>query len=144
MLLASCKAGVAFNITGTAAGHALSFILSEEWHVPHGAACAFTLVDIYRHALSDFTNVQALASVAKSFFPLVTDIMQRCELLLEKIVGMKLRMKLSETFGDLGVSITREDIPRYFERAFSDPKMLNQVPVATHSTIYPMLEKKIC
>ncbi len=144
MLLASCKAGVAFNMTGTAAGHALSFILSEEWHVPHGAACAFTLVDIYRHALDDAESLHALATVAKDFFPSVADPMQRCELLLEKIIGMKKRMGMSETFGDLGINITSADIPRYFERAFSDPKMLNQVPIATSSAIYPMLEKKIC
>lgn len=144
MLLASCKAGVAFNMTGTAAGHALSFILSEEWHVPHGAACAFTLVDIYRHALNDAASSQALATVAKGFFPQVADPRQRCELLLEKIIGMKKRMGMSETFADLGISITREDIPRYFDRAFTDPKMLNQVPIATSPAIYPMLEKKIC
>ena len=144
MLLASCKAGVAFNMTGTAAGHALSFILSEEWHVPHGAACAFTLVDIYRHALDDLASTQALATVAKAFFAHVTDPMQLCRLLLEKIIDMKKRMGMSETFDDLGINITSEDIPRYFERAFSDPKMLNQVPVATSAAIYPMLEKKIC
>jgi alcohol dehydrogenase class IV len=144
MLLASCKAGVAFNMTGTAAGHALSFILSEEWHVPHGAACAFTLVDIYRHALCDPASTQALATIAKAFFPQVADPMQRCELLLDKIITMKKRMHMSETFADLGISIAKEDIPCYFERAFSDPKMLNQVPVATNMAIYPMLEKKIC
>ncbi len=144
MLLASCKAGVAFNMTGTAAGHALSFILSEEWHVPHGAACAFTLVDIYRHALRDPASAQALATIAKVFFPQVADPMQRCELLLDKIIAMKKRMHMSETFADLGISIAKEDIPRYFERAFSDPKMLNQVPIATNTAIYPMLEKKIC
>jgi alcohol dehydrogenase len=144
MLLASCKAGVAFNLTGTAAGHALSFILSEEWHVPHGAACAFTLVDIYHYALNDPASAKALATVAKGFFPQVADPRQCCELLLDKIIAMKKRMRMSETFADLGISIAKEDIPRYFERAFSDPKMLNQVPVATTLSIYPMLEKKIC
>ena len=33
MLRASTIAGAAFSITGTAAGHALSFVLSEDWHV---------------------------------------------------------------------------------------------------------------
>ena len=47
ILAAACAAGAAFNQTGTAAIHALSFVLSEEWHVPHGAACAFFTEDVY-------------------------------------------------------------------------------------------------
>ena len=43
MLEGACMAGTAFTMTGTAAIHALSFIFSEEWHVPHGVACAFML-----------------------------------------------------------------------------------------------------
>ncbi len=143
MLSASCKAGVAFNMTGTAAGHALSFILSEEWHIPHGAACAFTLVEIFTLAMQDPKNVATLAQIAKKFFPKEQDDAKLCTLLLEKIVAMKDRMQMSKKFSDLGISITIADIPEYFDRAFSDPKMLNQLPLATRESIYPLLQAKL-
>ena len=143
MLSASCKAGVAFNMTGTAAGHALSFVLSEEWHIPHGAACAFTLVEIFTLAMQDSINVRTLAEIAKKFFPDEQDNITLCNLLLNKIIAMKSRMQMSEKFSDLGISITIADIPGYFDRAFSDPKMLNQLPSATSENIYPLLQAKL-
>ncbi len=143
MVEASCMAGVAFSITGTAAGHALSFILSEEWHIPHGSACAFTLEDIYRLALQDAASAGELAKIGAHFYPETKDQAKLCELLLEKILEMKKRMNLCETFSGLGISLKKEDIPRYFERAFSDPKMLNQLPPMSPSIIYPVLEAKL-
>ncbi len=143
MLEASCKAGVAFSITGTAAGHALSFILSEEWHVPHGAACAFTLEEIYGFALGDDAVAAEIAKIAAHFFPGTTGTKELCALLLGKIRAMKARMKLGKTFAELKVAITKEDIPRFFDRSFTDPKMLNQLPVATPALLYPLLEAKI-
>lgn len=143
MLDASCMAGVAFSITGTAAGHALSFILSEEWHIPHGTACAFTLEDVYRLALKDTTNVHQLAKIAAHFYPDTKDESKLCQLLLGRILEMKKRMHLSETFTELGITLQKKDIPGYFERAFSDPKMLNQLPPMTPEIIYPVLETKL-
>jgi len=58
MLLASAVAGATFSTTGTAAGHALSFVLSEDFHVPHGSACAFTLLDIFKMS-KDLQSVKA-------------------------------------------------------------------------------------
>jgi len=143
MLEASCKAGVAFSITGTAAGHALSFILSEEWHVPHGAACAFTLEDIYGFALGDPVVAAEIAKIASRFFPGTTGTKELCDLLLGKIRAMKERMKLVKTFAELKIALSKEDIPRFFDRSFTDPKMLNQLPVATPALLYPFLEARI-
>lgn len=143
MLEASCIAGMAFGITGTAAGHALSFVLSEEWHVSHGAACAFTLEDIFQFALGDPSNVRELAAVARAFFPGEQDGRTLCDLLLGKITGMKKRMGLPRTFAEIGVDLKKEAIPGYFDRAFSDLKMLNQLPVGTPETLYPLLEAKL-
>jgi alcohol dehydrogenase class IV len=55
-------------LTGTAAIHALSFILSEEWHVPHGAACAFFAEDVFDHNLRDAGVRAKLAAVARAAF----------------------------------------------------------------------------
>ncbi|ORC35966.1 hypothetical protein B4O97_07815 [Marispirochaeta aestuarii] len=47
LLCGANLAGIAFDKTGTAAIHALSFVLSEMWHVPHGYACAFFTDAVY-------------------------------------------------------------------------------------------------
>ncbi|MEZ4357449.1 MAG: iron-containing alcohol dehydrogenase family protein [Eubacteriales bacterium] len=43
MMLASLLAGLAFGTPGTTAPHACSFPLTNDYHLPHGEACAFTL-----------------------------------------------------------------------------------------------------
>lgn len=48
MAEASVAAGMAFNITGTAAAHACSYPLTQLFDVPHGEACALTLAAFWR------------------------------------------------------------------------------------------------
>ena len=48
MAEASVAAGLAFNITGTAAAHACSYPLTQIYGVPHGEACAMTLAAFWR------------------------------------------------------------------------------------------------
>lgn len=43
MSYASMVASFAFGNTGTAGAHALSYVLTTKWNLPHGFACAFTL-----------------------------------------------------------------------------------------------------
>lgn len=43
MAFASLLGGLAFALPKTAASHACSYPLSEDYHLPHGEACAFTL-----------------------------------------------------------------------------------------------------
>ena len=43
MAMASLLGGLAFALPKTAASHACSYPLSEDYHLPHGEACAFTL-----------------------------------------------------------------------------------------------------
>lgn len=143
LLEAACAAGIAFSMTGTAAGHALSFILSENWHIPHGSACAFTLIEIFHHALSDSMVRETLAQVAAPFFPGEHAPEALCTLLLDWIVRMKETMGLPETFNSLGVEIQPQDVEKSFERAFSDPKMANQIPGMTPSEVFAMLKAKI-
>jgi alcohol dehydrogenase class IV len=137
-------AGTAFSITGTAAGHALSFVLSEDWHVPHGSACAFTLLEIFDLAAGDKKTVESLSRISARFHGEI-DRNDRDGLvgaLRNKIAAMKAEMKIPESFADIGVSLSASEIDSHFSRAFSDPKMLNQMPPATKENIYPILESK--
>ncbi len=142
MLAASTMAGAAFSITGTAAGHALSFVLSEDWHVAHGAACAFTLLDVFRVAKTLPEVSPSLARISKAFHPDLTDEKDLVEALDKQISDLFVVMKLPVTFADLGIELAEKDIDSHFDRSFSDPKMLNQIPKAEKSWIYPLLEKK--
>ncbi|MGD1821858.1 MAG: iron-containing alcohol dehydrogenase [Pleomorphochaeta sp.] len=141
MLLASAMAGATFSTTGTAAGHALSFILSEDFHVPHGSACAFTLLDVYKMSLSIESVRKPLKEIAKAFFDeedediLITK-------LYDKLEEMFRLMKLPTNFKELGVEISEDEIDSHFSRSFDDPKMWNQIPKATKENIYPFLVAK--
>ena len=141
MLLASAMAGATFTTTGTAAGHALSFILSEDFHVPHGSACAFTLLDIYKMSLSIDSVKKALSEIAKAFFD-DSDEDVLTSKLLNKLEEMFKLMKLPTNFKELGVEISKEEIDNHFSRSFDDPKMWNQIPKATKENIYPFLVAK--
>ena len=48
MALASLLGGLSFALPKTAASHACSYPLSEDYHLPHGEACAFTLDSLVR------------------------------------------------------------------------------------------------
>ncbi|MDC7243948.1 MAG: iron-containing alcohol dehydrogenase [Sphaerochaetaceae bacterium] len=141
MLLASAMAGATFSTTGTAAGHALSFVLSEDFNVPHGSACAFTLLDIYKMSSSLDSVKSSLAQIAKAFFK-DSDEDKLISKLYEKLKQMFEDMKLPTNFKELGVEITKDDIDSHFSRAFDDPKMWNQIPKATKENIYPFLVAK--
>ncbi len=48
MALAALLGGLSFALPKTAASHACSYPLSEDYHLPHGEACAFTLDSFVR------------------------------------------------------------------------------------------------
>lgn len=48
MAYASLLGGLSFALPKTAASHACSYPLSEDYHLPHGEACAFTLDSLVR------------------------------------------------------------------------------------------------
>lgn len=141
MLLASAMAGATFSTTGTAAGHALSFILSEDYHVPHGSACAFTLLDIFKMSIELDSVKNPLVEIAKAFFD-EKDEDVLISKLYEKLDNMFKEMKLPTNFKELGVSISKDEIDSHFARSFDDPKMWNQIPKATKENIYPFLVAK--
>lgn len=148
MLEASTMAGFAFAITGTAMGHALSFVLTEEWRVPHGAACAFTIEDCFRWALRDaeirdrLTRVGLLSAASRGASG--ASLPDPAAALLERILGLKKKMGLASSFRELGVSLGSGDLRSLFARAFDDPKMANTRPAADPEAVYAFLEAKAC
>ena len=48
MSLAALLGGLSFALPKTAGSHACSYPLSEDYHLPHGEACAFTLDSFVR------------------------------------------------------------------------------------------------
>lgn len=139
MLEAAAAAGVAFSITGTALVHALSFVLSEDWHVPHGVACAFTLEDAFRLQSRNPEIAQRLRRVAEAAGIGGAD---PASALLDTMLRLKASMRLPRTFRDLGIDRAADDIEARFARSFDDPKMANSFPAANPAEIYEMLKAK--
>lgn len=142
MLEAAHMAGQAFNMTGTAAVHAVSFVLSEEWQVPHGIACAFTLDDVLQFNARDPVVCERLSVIAKAF----SDLQSPAELvnwLFARIVQLKTQMALPFTFSDLGVAIRPEAILPLFEKTLTDPKMANNAVPLSASQLQHMLALKL-
>lgn len=143
MLHASCMAGMAFNLTGTSAGHALSFVLSETWHIPHGTACAFTLNGVFELACEIAQTRKQLAIISKHFHPEVNNQDLLISLLKEDIRRLTVDLNQPTCFDDLQIKLSKDEIDQNFARSFDDPKMHNQIPKATKDNIYPLL-RKLC
>ncbi|MDR2474099.1 MAG: iron-containing alcohol dehydrogenase [Tannerella sp.] len=156
----ACMAGTGFNITGTAAVHALSFILSEEWHVPHGIACAFTIEDVYRLNMTVERVKRKLAGIGKRLFEGGRlfegdeDDDKIAEALLDVIVGLKKRFSLpfgitnyETTFGVSQLRITNplneDDIKKLFGKSLDDPKMKNNIIDMDMEKIIALLTPKL-
>ena len=138
MLEGACMAGIAFNMTGTAAVHALSYIFSEEWHIPHGIACAFTLDDIFRLNSSDENTCRKLANVAEAVCG-KADV----ALLLDKITTLKKRFGLPSTFADLHIELEISRIEELFYKTLDDPKMKNNIIPFDRQTVFELIKRKI-
>ena len=142
MLTGACMAGISFNMTGTAACHALSFILSEEWHVPHGMACAFTLEDVFRINMQEASTCAKLAKVAAGIFGPQENDKEAAERLLERIISLKKKFGLPFNFADIGVDKSAEELCPLFDKSLEDPKMWNNVPPFDLDRVYSIVKGK--
>lgn len=140
MLQGATHAGVAFSITGTAMVHALSFILGEEWHVPHGVACAFTLEDAlaFNGGLPEVR--ERIGAIAAALGEKTAD---PVEWMRQTLVALKRRLGLPFTFADLGVRLAEGEIPRLFNKALADPKMKNNIVPVNEDAIFQILRGKL-
>ncbi|MDR0712921.1 MAG: iron-containing alcohol dehydrogenase [Bacteroidales bacterium] len=142
MLEGACMAGTAFNMTGTAAVHALSFILSEKWHVPHGVACAFALEDVFRLNLADTETRQRLVQIARPLFGNDRDD-ALIAALFNKIITLKKKFGLPFTFGDLHINLSAGRIGALFYKSLDDPKMKNNIIPVNRKTIVEWIKNKL-
>lgn len=140
MLEASCMAGVAFSTTGTASGHAISFVLSENWHIPHGAACAFTLLEVFDWASGDMTVAESLTRIGTHFFPNSKNALSDLRTFIASLMD---EMNIPRSFEALGVTISKEDIRKEFSRCMNDAKLFNQLPPLGEEDLYTLLEEKL-
>ncbi len=141
LLEGACMAGIAFNMTGTAAVHALSFVLSEEWHVPHGVACAFTLEDVLLLNLADEATREKLLRVARAVLGEARDD-ELIPKLLVHITELKRKFGLPSTFADLGIEGDAQKLAPLFDKAMNDPKMHNNVISMTRESIHNLIVQK--
>jgi alcohol dehydrogenase class IV len=140
MLRGATHAGVAFSITGTAMVHALSFILGEEWHVPHGVACAFTLEDALMLNGGVPETRERIGAIAAALGVRTAD---PVEWMHQTLVTLKRRLGLPFTFADLGVTLAEADIPRLFNKSLDDPKMKNNIVAVNEDIILQIVRGKL-
>jgi alcohol dehydrogenase class IV len=122
--------------------HALSFILSEEWHVPHGVACAFTLEDVFQLNLKDEKTRQRLVRVAQSLFGERHET-ELLAALLSRIIALKKKFGLPFTFKNLNIEFDKEDVEALFCRSLDDPKMRNNSMEVDRETIFELIKRKL-
>jgi len=140
---AATLAGIAFNKTGTAAIHALSFILSEEWHLSHGAACAFFTQNVFDINMQEPTvrsKFQELARKAN---------LNNLENLRERLVELKRLMGLPDRFTDIpgfvvpATMAEQEALLSRFEKAQHDVKLKNNPIPCTPELVRRLVLNKL-
>ena len=148
MLIGACKAGIAFNQTGTAIVHALSFVLGEEWKIPHGIACAFTLEDALELNSQDSNTKEKLIAIADELFKneihyenISKD--EKVDKLKNYIVKLKVRLKLPLSLKDLNIDLKEEKIGEIFNKSLEDPKMKNNAVFVDEEMIYGIIKNKL-
>lgn len=127
MAEASVAAGMAFNLTGTAAAHACSYPLTEKLGVPHGEACAFTLPYFWQYNATHSEDAERLQQISKQLgFADATALAQAIE-------DLKGHLQLRASWDDIGVT-TSEQLADIVKDSFSG-NMANNPIDFTYETL---------
>ena len=125
MAMAALLGGLSFALPKTAASHACSYPLSEDYHLPHGEACAFTLDSLVR------INADArLEELCRRVGLSGTEELAERIRALKKLGG--LRMRLSE-LGDV-------DLPKLCRDCAAHPLMKNNPVALDEAALRAMFE----
>lgn len=157
LLEAACAAGVAFNLTGTAAIHALSFILSEEWHQSHGVACAFFADSVYAANSSDAGTRAKLAKAARRMadragYPGRAGVegfagdTEAAAWLGERLVELRDYLGLPGNFRDIGLSpgeLSDSRIALLFDKVQDDAKLKNNILALDAAAVRKLVRAKL-
>jgi alcohol dehydrogenase class IV len=149
LLAAANKAGIAFDKTGTAAIHALSFILSEEWHLPHGSACAFFTDTVYelnsRHPAVAAKLARVMRRIGQGAGTSSASSDAEAAALLGKAIGtLRAKIGLANVFSDLNQAAPDRDATlQRFVSALTDPKMANNIVPVGQAELTGLIEPKL-
>lgn len=132
MAEASVAAGMAFNLTGTAAAHACSYPLTEKLGVPHGEACAFTLPYFWQYNATYSEDSERLQNMSQQLgFADAKD-------LAEAIEALKEHLQLRHSWEAIGVT-TRVQLIDIVKDSFSG-NMANNPVAFTAETLTTFYE----
>jgi alcohol dehydrogenase len=148
LLLAANAAGIAFNKTGTAAIHALSFIISEKWHLPHGLACAFFTDSVYEMNSKKPEVAKKLASIAVKGG--VASIHDKEQIAVEKfgksLLDLRAEIGLIGKFAEIkgfDPTISQDEIVESFLPSMDDPKMKNNIIPMDSKYLWKIVKEKL-
>jgi alcohol dehydrogenase len=127
---AATLAGVAFQLPKNAMVHACSFPLSTRYHLPHGAACAFTLEEAIR------LNTPVMGDRMTDFLHKIG--MTNAEDLIARVRDLKRLGDLPCTLGEVG--IPAEDIPQLARESFH-PLMRNNPRTLSEGDLIAMYQR---
>lgn len=158
---AATLAGIAFNKTGTAAIHALSFILSEEWHLSHGAACAFFTQNVYDLNMQDPVVRLKFVGLAKRVYAEARNNKAHnmdaeglsdegyLAYLRDRLVNLKQLMGLPDSFADIpdfaapADAEGKEKLAALFDKAQNDFKLNNNPVPCTPELVRRLVLEKL-
>ena len=109
LYIASLFAGLALNITGTCFPHTMGYLLTEDFNIPHGRACAAFLPEFIETA-----DVNMGEKAEKMFKKLSMDKKQLCTVL--------------ETLAGIDISMTAEQFRKYTGRWTDPVKNFSRTP----------------
>ncbi|WP_445491934.1 iron-containing alcohol dehydrogenase family protein [Niallia sp. 03133] len=127
---ASVTAGLAFNLTQTAAAHACSYPLTQDFGVPHGEACAMTLPSFWKINSQYGPEAERLNAFSQRLG------FKNSEELADRIDEMKKEMGLKMTLEDAGIH-TDEQLNSLVENSFA-PNMQNNPVTITKNSLKKM------
>jgi len=124
---ASVTAGMAFNLTQTAAAHACSYPLTQDFDIPHGEACAFTLPSFWKLNSQSGPEAERLHAFSQRLG------FKDAEELADRIDEMKKEMGLRTTLEEIGVK-TEADLDQLVANSFA-PNMANNPVTVTKESL---------
>jgi len=133
---ASVTAGLAFGITQTAAAHACSYPLTQDYGIPHGDACAFTLPSFWRLNSSEGPETERLQAFSKRLG------FKDSAALADRMDMMKREMKLHTTLEEAGINSA--DLDDLVSKSFAPNMSNNPVEITKErlKSIYQNLSEK--
>jgi alcohol dehydrogenase len=107
---------LAFNLTQTAAAHACSYPLTQDYGIPHGEACAFTLPSFWRINSTEGPEAERLQAFSKRLG------FHDASALADRIDQMKRVMQLRSTLEE--AAIHADELDQLVSKSFA-PNMNN-------------------